>query len=91
MQQWARRILAAAGAEAELVPVPDAVLPPDLAHTGSFRQHVLVDSGRARRLLGWTETPPETALGESVRWHLAHPAPGELDFSADDRALARAQ
>ena len=89
IEQWARRVLAAAGSKAELVRVPDAALPPDLAITGTFKQHMLVDCSRARLLLGWQEIDPEETLTESVRWHLDHPPPDpDGDFSADDRALA---
>jgi nucleoside-diphosphate-sugar epimerase len=91
IEQWARRILVAAGSGAELVRVPDASLPSDLAITAAFRHHFLVDSSRARRLLGWEDTDPEHALRESVRWHLANPPPNaSADFSADDAALATA-
>jgi nucleoside-diphosphate-sugar epimerase len=87
-ERWARDILAAAGSDAELVRVPDDRLPEDLVLTGAVAQHVLVDSARARALLGWAETDPAEALAASVRWHLAHPpADADPDFSADDRAM----
>ncbi len=89
VEQWARAILAAAGSDAELVRVPDAALPADLFLAGAFPQHLLVDSRRARDLLGFRETDPAEALRESVRWHLAHPpADAGADFTADDQALA---
>lgn len=89
MGLWARMILDAAGSEAELVTVRDDVLPRDLAMTGTVPQHLLVDSSKARRGLGWRDTPAAGALQTSVMWHLAHPpeAP-DGDFSADDAALA---
>jgi nucleoside-diphosphate-sugar epimerase len=107
MALWARHVLEAAGAEAELTLVPDVLLPEDLqlfarmpqhvlvsssksdgvpAYSGF--QHLLVDSSKARDLLGWEETDPHEALRRSVAWHLAHPpADASDDFSADDRAL----
>ena len=85
---WMRRIAVAAGAEMEFVRVPDEKLPPDLAITGTLSQHLLVDSSKARRLLGWRDTEPEQALLRSVRWHLEHPPEDAGDFSADDRALS---
>ena len=93
MAQWVRRVLEAAGADrtVELVKVPDEVVPPDLLLTTTMAQHVLVDSGRARALLGWSDTDPVEAGRRSVAWHLANP-PGEPEapdaFEADDRALA---
>ena len=81
------------GAEvvAELVRVPDVLLPDDLKPLGTVAQHLLVDSSKARDLLGWTETDRHEALARSVAWHLANPPPdADADFSADDGALAAA-
>jgi nucleoside-diphosphate-sugar epimerase len=91
MALWARHVLEAAGASAELVRVPDVLLPDDLRLFASMPQHVLVSSAKARDLLGWEETDPHEALAKTVAWHLAHP-PEETaaDFAADDRALAAA-
>jgi UDP-glucose 4-epimerase len=93
MGLWARHVLEAAGSEAELTRVPDVLLPDDLKLLGTVAQHLLVDSSKARDLLGWTETDPHEALQRSVAWHLANPPQGadaDADFSADDRALAAA-
>lgn len=89
MRQWAARILEAAGSDAELATVPDAVVPRDLQITATTsRQHVLVSTTKARMRLGCTDTPAMDALRASVQWHLAHPpeAAGE-DFTEDDAAL----
>ncbi len=89
MELWARHILEAAGATAELVHVPDRALPGDLELTGAVGQHMLADSSKARALLGWEPGDPQASLRRSVAWHLAHPPPApDLDFDADDRALA---
>jgi nucleoside-diphosphate-sugar epimerase len=91
MGLWARHVLEAAGSGAELVRVPDVLLPDDLKLLGTVSQHLLVDSGKARDLLGWTETDPHEALRRSVAWHLANPPEdAAADFGADDRALAAA-
>jgi nucleoside-diphosphate-sugar epimerase len=88
MLLWLEQILAAAGGEAELVRVPDESLPRDLALTGTILQHLLVDAGKARRLLDWEHRPVEEAVARSVRWHLENPpAESDTDFCADDRAL----
>jgi nucleoside-diphosphate-sugar epimerase len=91
---WLRWILEAAGADAELVRVPGQAVPDDLMLTRSLSQHLLVDTSKARAVLGYRDTDPREAVHRSVRWHLEHPpAPGaspEL-FDADDRALAAAQ
>jgi hypothetical protein len=50
-----------------------------------------VGSSKARDLLGWTETDPHEAVARSVAWHLANPPQdADVDFGADDRALAAA-
>ncbi|MQA10030.1 MAG: NAD-dependent epimerase/dehydratase family protein [Pseudonocardiaceae bacterium] len=86
---WVRQILAAAGHHAELVEVPEELLPEDLVFTKAMRQHMLVCSAKARRLLGWCCADPDDSLARSVAWHLRHaPEDGTDDFSADDRALA---
>jgi nucleoside-diphosphate-sugar epimerase len=87
---WARMILDAADSDAELVPVPDEALPEDLGISSVIPQHLLCDSSKARRTLGWTETDPTAALRRSVQWHLANPPDDDGDFSADDEALAHA-
>ena len=85
---WAQHILQAAQFEAELVRVPDSVLPDDLRSTGTVSQHLLADASKARHVLGWEPADPQAGLRRSVEWHLAHP-PDEPDpgFEADDRAL----
>lgn len=92
MITWARRILAAAGSDAALVRVPDAPLPPDLELTAALSQHIVVDSTRIRRDLGWTEADPGAALAATVAWHTANPPPPFTDeeAAADDEALAQA-
>jgi nucleoside-diphosphate-sugar epimerase len=107
MGLWARHVLEAAGAPADLVRVPDVLLPDDLRALGTIpqhprvdssrfrgvpawtgQQHLLVDSSKARDLLGWDQTDSHEALRRSVAWHLANPPEDASDdFTADDRAL----
>lgn len=86
---WAEQILEAAGHKAELIRIPDDKLPDDLKATGALKQHLLMDSSKARSRLGWQDGDPFDNLVRSVGWHLAHP-PEEAnqDFSADDEALS---
>lgn len=89
MRQWVGQILAAADHDAELVTVPDAVLPPDLIMTGRIPQDLLAGSDKARRVMGWQSSDQTEAVGRSVHWHLAHPpAHPDTDFTADVHALA---
>lgn len=87
---WAQMILDAAGSDAELVRVPDTALPEDLELTTAIAQHLVCDSSKARRMLGWDETDPTDALRRSVAWHLANPPDDDGAFDADDDALAQA-
>jgi nucleoside-diphosphate-sugar epimerase len=92
IRRWAEEILAAAGAPLDLVTVADRELPDDLRITAAVGQHLLVDSSKARELLGWSETAPAEAVARSVAWHLANPPdePAGGDWAADDRALRSA-
>jgi len=90
---WAQEILAAAGASAELVRVPEDLLSPDMGLTGEIPQPWLVDASKAARELDWVHADWRECTGRSVRWHLEHPPPASettVDFSADDAALAAA-
>jgi nucleoside-diphosphate-sugar epimerase len=88
VRDHAVRILAAAGHDAELVPVRDDAAPEDMRLTRGFAQHMLCDCGKAARLLGWLPADPDESIRRSVRWHLAHPPENpDPDFTADDRAL----
>jgi nucleoside-diphosphate-sugar epimerase len=85
---WARQIPDAAGSNADLVRVPDSVLPDDLRLTGATAQHLLADAAKARSLLSWAPSAPLITVRPSVQWHLNNP-PIEPDagFAADERAL----
>jgi nucleoside-diphosphate-sugar epimerase len=88
---WADQILTAAGHQAELVTVPDAVTAEDMWITRSVAQHVVVDGYKAANVLGWHAGDPVEAVTTSVQWHLANPpADASDDFTDDDTALAAA-
>lgn len=87
----AEQILAASGSNAQLVSVPDHVLPADLRSTGAGAQAMLADASKARQHLGWHESDPEQALRRTIDWHLRNPpAAADDDFTADDAALNHA-
>jgi len=90
---WAERLIALAEADAELVDVPEYGLPPDIADWSSgSMQPLLIDSGKARSLLGWRDSDPDESLVRSVSWHLANPPAGaDSDWRADDAALELAR
>jgi nucleoside-diphosphate-sugar epimerase len=86
---FAEQILAAADAsDVELVKVRDDLLPADLSLTGALSQDLLLDSSKARAVLGWSPVDPVETLRTSVRWHLENPpADASGDFAADDAVL----
>lgn len=85
---FAQQILDVAGSSAELVPVAASAVPKDMGITGDISQHLLMDPGKARDVLGWRET---ASLERAVRWHIEHPPQEwDRDFSADEAALATA-
>jgi nucleoside-diphosphate-sugar epimerase len=89
MRMWSQMILDGAESKAELVRVADDLLPEDLKPTGTLSQHIAASAQKARSMLGWTTSDPAESLRTAVRWHLANPpANPNLDFSADDLALA---
>jgi UDP-glucose 4-epimerase len=88
-RQWSERIAEAAGWEGEFVTVADDVLPADMRLTRSFSQHLLFDASKARSVLDWTPSVPETTLRASVAWHLTNPPSDTADFRDDDAALQR--
>jgi nucleoside-diphosphate-sugar epimerase len=88
---WARQVLLAAGSDCELVTVPENIQPADLKLLGTIAQPFVADTSKARRRLGYTDTPWVEAIARSVAWHLAHPpvTPEGEDpgFASDDAAL----
>jgi nucleoside-diphosphate-sugar epimerase len=91
IELWARQIIDAADRDAELVRVPDHLLPPDLELSGSIPQHLLGDPHKAGRRLSWHHGDPAARVADSVAWHLAQLPQADrqaTDWSADDAALA---
>lgn len=80
MRGWAAEILAAAGHDAELVTVPEGAVPDDLWLTKRIDQHLLLDCGKALRLLNPPISPaedPPTSPAEAGPRPLHHaPDPG---------------
>ncbi|MCA1839831.1 MAG: NAD-dependent epimerase/dehydratase family protein [Actinobacteria bacterium] len=88
MRDLANAIAKAAGGTIEMVKVPDESLPQDLALSGSVAQHVLIDSSKARGVLGWRCQGREATIKTTVEWHISNPPQvSESDFSQDDSAL----
>ncbi|HEX6451288.1 MAG TPA: NAD-dependent epimerase/dehydratase family protein [Trebonia sp.] len=89
VRDYANRILAAAGHDAELVTVPDSVLPADLEITKTTPQHFLGDCGKLTRSVDWRPGDAGDGIIRSVKWHLNNPPEAAPDdFAADEQALA---
>lgn len=88
IRAWIEQIIAAAGADLQLVRVPDQHLPPDLGLLGAPAQHLLVTSERAQHLLHWQPGDPAARVPASVRWHLQHPS--QAGWTDDDSQAERA-
>jgi len=87
-----REIGRAARWRGKIVELPKGALP---GPWDAYRmdQHVITDSSRIRRELGYRETVPRTeALRRTIEWERAHPPdplPAAMfDYAAEDRALA---
>ncbi len=92
MRLFYEQVVAAAGARLDFVSVDDRVLPADLGAVGAAEQHMLISAQKARDVLGWRGSDPETSLRNSVHWHMAHaPAEWSHDFTADDAARLTAR
>ena len=89
VRAWAERIAAAAGARARARDGAGRRLPDDLDLTAGGLQHLLLDTSKARRELGFETGDPDTVLRRSVQWHLAHPPADGGDLAADDALLSR--
>jgi len=91
LRLWIEQIIGAAGAELELVRVPDEVLPGDLDITGDIAQHWLASPAKAKDALQWVHRSPEECVCESVGWHMRHADTiSDANFDADAHALALA-
>jgi nucleoside-diphosphate-sugar epimerase len=92
MAEFIRDIGAAAGWTGRVVELPQGTLPGPWSPY-RMEQHVLTDSTRIRRELGYHETVPRPeAMRRTIEWERAHPPdpiPANMfDYAAEDRALA---
>jgi nucleoside-diphosphate-sugar epimerase len=85
--QWVAKIGEAAGWHGRIVTAPPGTLPEPLRHGINAEQHIVVDSSRIRRELGYAEPVDiDEAIRRTVAWERAHP-PVEVDASQLDYAL----
>ncbi len=90
-RDWVRRIAEAAGWDGRIVAAPPNRLPASLRFDLNTAQHLVSDSSRIRRELGYVErVPPAAALARTVAWERANPPadPRPFDYATEDAALA---
>jgi nucleoside-diphosphate-sugar epimerase len=90
-RDWVRHIADAAGWDGRIVAVPPDRLPAFLRFDLNSTQHLVSDSSRIRRELGYVERiPPGEALARTVAWERANPPaePRPYDYAAEDATLA---
>jgi nucleoside-diphosphate-sugar epimerase len=101
--QWAELIAEAMGAELRILDIPAALrwtVSYSIALNGTTSDHMLVDTTKARALLGYSDVvPARDALRELVEWYLDNPPATEtvpaftdvFDYELEDRLYAQIQ
>jgi nucleoside-diphosphate-sugar epimerase len=84
--EWARSIGLAAGWRGEVVAVPEDALPQSMLEPYRFEQHLVADTNRFRKELGYEEeTPRQEALSRAIEWERAS-QPADIDLKWLDEA-----
>ena len=91
--EWIRVMGQIAGWCGQVIVVPQDLLPAHLATDINTDQHLVTDSSRIRRKLGYHEpVHRDKALRRSIAWERAHPPreidPKQFDYVAEDALLA---
>ena len=93
MTEWVEAIARSTNWQGEIIVVPDALLPDSMRMRANLEQHIIADSTRIRRELGYAETiPRDDAYTRTIAWERANRAPSGHDtteYAAEDEILAR--
>jgi nucleoside-diphosphate-sugar epimerase len=90
--EWVRAVGGAAGWDGDIIVLPDEKLPEYLKTSINTDQQLVVDTGRIRAELGYTESVSRAeALQRTIAWERLNP-PGEIDpkqfdYQAEDALL----
>jgi nucleoside-diphosphate-sugar epimerase len=92
--EWVRAFARVAGWHGQVLTVPADLMPSHLKQAGNFEQHLVYDTSRIRRQLGFSETLPRTeAIRRTVAWERANPPacvdPREFDYGQEDEVISR--
>jgi nucleoside-diphosphate-sugar epimerase len=93
---WVQEIGKAAGWKGEVIQVPSDQLPDHLKPGMNTDHHLVTDSGRIRRELGYQEVLPlKDALERTVSWERQHPPenvdPSQFDYDAENAIWQKLQ
>ena len=88
------RISQAAGWTGNVRVVPDDQLPEHLRTAFDWRQHIVGDTSKIRRVLGYREhVGDDKAMARTVAWERGHPPPQfdskQFDYVAEDLVVSR--
>lgn len=91
--EWVGKIGEAAGWRGKIVTAPRGTLPEPLRHGINAQQHIVVDSSRIRRELGYAEKIDiNEAIRRTVAWERADPPAqidaNQLDYKLEDEHLS---
>jgi nucleoside-diphosphate-sugar epimerase len=91
-KEWAESIARIAGWKGEVLVLENSAMPKHLADDHPYENHLVSDSSRIRRELGYRErVGREAALKQTIEWERENP-PAEInqeqfDYAAEDAAL----
>lgn len=92
MAQWVEKIGQVAGWSGKVIVVPTHYLPTQMRTTINTSQHLVIDTNRMRKELGYQESVPlEEALKRTIIWERTHPPdkvdPDRFDYATEDIVL----
>ncbi len=91
--EWVREIAKVVGWNGEVIALPPDRLPKNLIGIGDFRQHIVIETKRIRRELGYSEVVPRIeALQRTIEWERSNPPefkPEDFDYAAEDELLSK--
>ncbi|HLA12838.1 MAG TPA: NAD-dependent epimerase/dehydratase family protein [Pyrinomonadaceae bacterium] len=91
--EWIREIAKVVGWQGRIVALAPEQLPPDMRSKIDLRQHLVIDSSRIRRELGFEEIVERTeGLRRTIRWERANPPdvkPEDFNYAGEDLVLSR--
>lgn len=94
MSQWIREIGQIVGWQGHVITAPDYQLPEEMQSQAGLEQHLVADSTRIRRDLGYMERVSRIeGLRRTIEWERANPPdyvdPNQFNYANEDLILAR--